>query len=280
MFERYVAMGDSFTEGVGDVRPDGGLRGWADLVALGLAAASAAQHDQTGAISPADDATGPEKTVGPTSPGDTGPAPFAYANLAIRGKLLGPIVDGQLDDALALDPDLLSVCGGGNDVMRPRVQMSAVVGHMHRVVDRAEAQGVHVMVLVGANPTRHLPLGSLIERRGERFTQACRDAFVRPGITFVDNWADTELAELRFWSEDRMHLNSLGHARVAANVLNALGLPVPAAEIAAATPASQVRTPAYYREHVMPWIGRRLTGRSSGDGRTAKRPTLLPVAAP
>ena len=264
MFERYVAMGDSFTEGVGDVRPDGGLRGWADLVALGLAAASAARRE-------------PGRPNAPTSPGDAESAPFSYANLAIRGKLLGPIVDGQLDAALALRPDLLSVCGGGNDVMRPRVQMSEVVGHMHRVVDRAEAQGVHVLVLVGANPTRHLPLGSLIGRRGDRFTQACRDAFVRPGITFVDNWADPELAELRFWSEDRIHLNSRGHARVAANVLNALGLPVPAAEI---TAASQVRTPAYYREHVMPWIGRRLTGRSSGDGRTARRPTLLPVAAP
>jgi hypothetical protein len=28
---------------------------------------------------------------------------------------------------------------------------------------------------------------------------------------------------------------------------------------------------------VLPWIGRRLTGRSSGDGREPKRPTLLPV---
>ncbi|MFO7689884.1 MAG: SGNH/GDSL hydrolase family protein [Cryobacterium sp.] len=259
MFERYVAIGDSFTEGVGDVQPGGGLRGWADMVALGLAGAAGAPSG--------------------VAPGGTAPAPFSYANLAIRGKLLGPIVDGQLDAALALSPDLLSVCGGGNDVMRPRVEMSTVVGHLQRVVDRAERQGAHVLMLVGANPTRHLPLGSLIARRGDRLTQACRAAFVRPGITFVDNWADTELAELRYWSEDRLHLNSLGHARVASNVLTALGLAVPAAEIGAATPAAAARTPAYYREHVIPWIGRRLTGRSSGDGRTGKRPTLQPVDA-
>ncbi|MDH6235666.1 SGNH/GDSL hydrolase family protein [Cryobacterium sp. CG_9.6] len=242
-------MGDSFTEGVGDGLPSGELRGWADMVAIGLAAASA--------------------------------TPVSYANLAIRGKLLRPIVEDQLQPALALGPDLLSICGGGNDVMRPRVQIPAVVDLLQRVVDQALDGGAHVLMLTGGNPTRHLPLGSLIQRRGDTLADAARARFTQPGVTYVDNWVDPELALLRNWSSDHLHLNALGHARVASNVLTALGVPVPeefTAKTDASLPAISARNPAYYREHVLPWIGRRLTGRSSGDGRSAKRPALVPVA--
>lgn len=251
-FQRYVAIGDSFTEGVGDELPDGQVRGWADLVALGLAEAS--DH------------------------------PVAYANLAIRGKLLGPIVAGQLEPALAQAPDLLTVSGGGNDLMRPRVEISSVVDLLDQVVERALAQGVHVVLLSGANPSRHLPMGSLMQRRGDRLADASRAAFNRPGVTLVDNWADTELEQKRYWSADKLHLNALGHTRIASNVLTALGVPTPAGWGADGTdeapPGERVQgTVAYYREHVLPWIGRRLTGRSSGDGRPPKRPTLAPVDA-
>lgn len=247
MFNRYVAMGDSFTEGVGDDLPNGKVRGWADLVAFALAEANT--------------------------------EPVAYANLAVRGKLLGPILADQLEPALALGPDLLSVCGGGNDIMRPRVAISYVVDLLEQVVERALAQNVHVVMLAGANPSRHLPLGSLIQRRGDRLAEASRAAFVRPGVTFVDNWADTELEQRRYWSADKLHLNALGHTRVATHMLNELGAPVPHEWVAfgeAEAPSDERvdSTAAYYRAHVLPWIGRRLTGRSSGDGRPPKRPAL------
>jgi lysophospholipase L1-like esterase len=245
-----VAIGDSFTEGVGDELPDGAVRGWADLVALGLAQAA--------------------------------PEPVGYANLAIRGKLLGPIVNDQLEPALALKPDLLTVCGGGNDMMRPRVEISYVVDLLDRVVDRAVADGIHVVVLSGGNPSRHLPLGSLMQKRGDKLAEAARDTFGKPGVTLVDNWIDTDLSQSRYWSADKLHLNPRGHTRVAMNVLNALNVPIPAgwAEGAAgeAPPRERVQdTAAYYRAYVLPWIGRRLTGRSSGDGRPPKRPELSTV---
>jgi lysophospholipase L1-like esterase len=242
-FSSYVAIGDSFSEGVGDELADGTLRGWADLVALGLAASS------TGEVS--------------------------YANLAIRGRLLGPIVDQQLEPALALGPQLLSINGGGNDVMRPRVSIGGIADRIEAAVERAASVAEHVLFVSAANPTRHLPLGASIERRGHQLAAALEGRIAQSNVTYVDNWHDAELAESRYWSRDKLHLNALGHARVAGNVLAALELPpVDAPEL---SPFTKPGTVEYWRSYVLPWIGRRLTGRSSGDNRSAKYPELTPV---
>ncbi|WP_022891400.1 SGNH/GDSL hydrolase family protein [Agromyces subbeticus] len=252
MFHSYAAIGDSFTEGVGDELPDGSPRGWADFVALGLAAVAR--------------------------------EPIGYANLAIRGRKLGPIIDEQLDAAITLKPELLSFNGGGNDMLRPRMDEQATATRFRGAIERIRAADIHVLMLSGANPTEHLPMGKVFDARGARLTAALVDLADMPGVTFVDNFNDHVLRDIRYWSADKLHLNALGHARVASNVLTGLGLPVPAEwgveEVAAAAAGPRSRnTAAYYREFVLPWIGRRLTGRSSGDGRTAKRPSLEPVAA-
>ena len=126
-----------------------------------------------------------------------------------------------------------------------------------------------VVVAVGITPRDELAV-------------AVRARLAGTGIAFVDNWSDAALTDLRYWSIDRLHLNAFGHARVAGNVLAALGVEVPAAAHAPYAVGERLdiarpRTAEYWRQYVLPWIGRRLTGRSSGDGRTAKRPTLLPV---
>lgn len=250
MYTSYVAIGDSFTEGVGDDLGDGRVRGWADLVASALAAA-------------ADE-------------------PVLYANLAVRGRKLGPIVSEQLDAALAMRPQLLSINGGGNDIMRRRVSVDDIAAQTARAVRAAMDAGIHVLLLSGANPSDNLPGGRTVQRRGDELAVRVRARVPEHGVTFVDNFADAGLRDLRYWSLDRLHLNAFGHARVASNVLTALGVPVPAAwqveEVAAQAPLGR-RAPslAYYREYVLPWIGRRLTGRSSGDGRSAKYPELTPV---
>lgn len=258
-FRSYAAIGDSFTEGMGDELSDGSVRGWTDLVAIGLAQAAARAASAT-----------------PNS-GDTAESTFGYANFAIRGRLLDPILREQLDPAIALRPDLLSLNGGGNDIMRPKVSVESVADKLAAAAQKAMDAGIHVLLLSGGNPTKHIPMGARIERRGNELAHAVRERVPQAGsVTFVDNWADDELTNLRFWSVDKLHLNALGHRRVASNVLTALGATVPEWN----DDALELQRPgtiAYWRGYVLPWIGRRLTGRSSGDGREPKRPTLMPV---
>ena len=238
---RYVAIGDSFTEGVGDELPDGRVRGWADLVAQGLAAATG--------------------------------APIHYANLAIRGRLLGRIIDEQLDAALALGPTLVSFNGGGNDMLRPGTDIPWIIAQTERALTRIREAGAEPLLLAGANPTIGIPRGAQVRAKGDQLTAAAGALAERLGVRFCDNWSDPVLARREYWSPDRLHLAPVGHARVAANVLRTLGHPMPpewiidAAPIAAPTRREEWR---YLREHVAPWVKRRLTGKSSGDGRSAK----------
>ena len=238
---RYVAIGDSFTEGVGDDLPDGAVRGWADLVAAGLAAAE----------------------------GET----IQYANLAIRGRLLEPIVTEQLDAALALSPrpTVLTLNGGGNDMMRGN-DMQRLAVMTEKAVQRVLEAGVRMVLLSGADPGDRLPFGKVMRRRGEALTAAVQDLPQRYDITFVDCFRDVELRRAVYWSPDRLHLNASGHQRVASLVLKAMGH-VPAAHMIDPGPAESRRVLAearYYREHVLPWLNRRVRGQSSGDNRTGK----------
>lgn len=245
---RYVAIGDSFTEGVGDEQPGGAVRGWADLVAQGLA-----------------DATG---------------EPVEYANLAIRGRLLGPIIAEQLEPALALGPTIISFNGGGNDMLRPGTDIPWIMGETERALRRISEAGVEPLLLAGANPTGGLPSGGKVQKKGDELTASAGALANELGIRFSNNWSDPTLAASQYWSLDRLHLAPVGHHRVASNVLRTLGHAHPADWVIDADPipAPGMREQLKYtREHVLPWIGRRLTGRSSGDGRTAKHPQFVVV---
>jgi hypothetical protein len=63
-------------------------------------------------------------------------------------------------------------------------------------------------------------------------------------------------------------------------VLAALGVPIADAPDAGTAADAHERTAAYWRRYVLPWIGRRITGRSSGDDRAPKIATLQPVELP
>jgi lysophospholipase L1-like esterase len=241
---RFVALGDSFTEGVGDERADGSPRGWADLVAAGLAARQ--------------------------------PDELWYANLAIRGRLLASIVTEQLDAALALDPPptIVTLNGGGNDMMRPGADLARLTALLDDAVDRCLRAGVTPVLLAGADPSERLPFGRVLHRRAAELTVATEKLALARGVLFVNVFADTEIRAAWYWSEDRLHLNPRGHSRVASLVLAALGAdPAATPPVALEPPRPGLRAEArYYWRHVRPWLLRRLTGRSSGDGRTGKHP--------
>nr|WP_165137594.1 SGNH/GDSL hydrolase family protein [Microbacterium amylolyticum] len=244
---RYVAIGDSFTEGVGDERDDGIPRGWADLVAQGWA----------------------------TSRGE----PIEYANLAIRGKLAWPVVDGQLESALALRPTHLSFNGGGNDMLRPGTKIARIVDAYVKVVRRCREEGVTPILLAGADPSGGLPMSRLIRSRGDELSDAVIARLRREeDIVWANNWTDAELRDPTFWSPDRLHMNTRGHHRVAARVLGALGADAPESWwVSPDQAAAHLGTREYYRAHVAPWVRRRVTGRSSGDGRAAKIPEWVTI---
>lgn len=246
---RLVSIGDSFTEGVGDELADGTVRGWADLVAIGCA----------------------------TARGE----PVDYANLAIRGRLLESIVTGQLEPALALKPTHLTFNGGGNDMLRPRTDVRRLRALTEHVITRCLEAGVQPVLLSGGNPSRGLPFGARIQRLGDQLTAAVLELTADYGVPFANNWADSELMNAEYWTDDRLHLNTAGHHRAAARVLETLGVAYPAEWMAPLAPNG--KTPglldnaAFYGQHVVPWVRRRLTRRSSGDGRVPKYPQWTTV---
>lgn len=250
---RFAALGDSFTEGVGDELPDGYVRGWADLFAEGVARSSG--------------------------------APIDYANFAIRGRLLEPIIREQLEPAIALAPTLVSFAGGGNDMLRPSVDVTTLVKMTERTLHAFIDIGAEPFMLSSGNFTQWVPMGDRIKERGDEFVDAARTLAEKLGIPYIDNWADTELAKRQYWAEDRLHLGPIGHRRVAANALEVLGFTVPAdwqLQLDDIDGPSKIDNAKFAVQHVAPWIKRRLTGKSSGDGREPKYPdwvTITPNAS-
>jgi lysophospholipase L1-like esterase len=248
----FVAMGDSFTEGMSDPYPNGTYRGWADLVAARLAI-------------------------------DAGPG-FGYANLAIRGRLLDQIVGGQLETALSMRPDLVSFAAGGNDVLRPRADPAALVERIDAVIGKVRASGADVIMFRFADISLRLPAQRIVGPRAAALNAGTREIADRHGAYLIDLFVDETFHHPAMWSEDRLHLSPAGHRRVAGHVLNALGVgvdeewllvpPMPAPTPWLLARGADLR---WARLHLAPWIRRHLVGRSNGDVRTAKRPELRPV---
>ncbi|MFD7719785.1 SGNH/GDSL hydrolase family protein [Streptomyces sp. NPDC059814] len=262
--ESYAAIGDSFTEGVGDLGPDGTFVGWADRFAVILA----------------DQLPDPE-----TAPREAGSAHgnFRYANLAVRGRLLDQIVEEQVPRARELAPDLVSFCAGGNDIIRPGTDPDDVAERFERAVaELTEAVGT-VMVTTGFD-TRGVPVLRHLRGKIATYTAHVRSIADRYDCPVLDLWSLRSVQDRRAWDGDRLHLSPEGHTRVALRAAQVLGLDVPADPDQVWPPQAQrgaleVRRDDIHwaREYLVPWIGRRLRGESSGDHVEAKRPDLLPL---
>jgi lysophospholipase L1-like esterase len=263
----FVAIGDSFTEGLNDAAPGGGFRGWADRLA-GLLAAE--------------------------YPG------LRYANLAVRGKLLRQIVAEQVPAAAAMTPGLVSIAGGGNDILRPGADPDVLAELFDSAVARLRATGSQVLMFTGFDPVA-VPVLRLLRGRIGTYNMHLRGIADARGCYLVDLWSMRFLRSPAAWSQDRLHLTAQSHQRVALRACEVLGVPVtedwraplaadPPQTLVLATTGDTVARAAWLaarradarwaREYLGPWISRRLHGTSSGDGLSAKRPALEPVSPP
>lgn len=250
-WRRYVAMGDSFTEGIGDPSPDspGGYRGWADRLAEEL---SRGRED------------------------------FAYANLAIRGRLLQQIIDEQLEPALALAPDLVTISAGGNDLLRPGSDPDALAVKLDAAVGRLADSGATVLLFNGPDIGSTPVLGA-IRGKVAIYNEHLRTVAARHDAIIADMWSLRQLSDPRMWASDRLHFSPLGHHTIAIMALEALNVPHdlspmdPAPLPSRSWRAARGEDLVWAREYFVPWVIRRIRHKSSGDGISAKRPTAAPV---
>ena len=258
-WRRYVAVGDSLTEGLCDDSrmPPGEYRGWADRLALLLALSS------------------------------PGGEPVRSANLAVRSRKVYDAVHEQLPGAEALGADLVSVLIGANDLVGSRVEPLALAERLRRPIERLRERGCDVLLVTPFTPPR--PASRLFERRFARFNDALREIAREHGTMLLDVAHHPELTALDRWAEDRVHLNAAGHRGLAYAAANVLG--VPHAEALGALESAVHETDddgrptligdlEWLRRHAAPWVLRRARGRTAGDGLEPKRAVLSPVVVP
>ncbi|WP_462416951.1 SGNH/GDSL hydrolase family protein [Kytococcus sp. Marseille-QA3725] len=264
----YVAVGDSFTEGMcdDDSPAAGEFRGWADRLATMLAQSA--------------------PVPGPGEPG------FRYANLAVRGRKLDDVAGPQTETALGLvqqarherpdAPVLVSIVGGGNDILRPRADIDVLARGLEQAVVRLRAAGADVLLATPTDPAEAPIIAATRGRVGQYIAHLLSIAG-RHGCHLLNQWDLDFLKDWRMWGEDRIHMTPEGHRRVALAAHAALGFPeadegtfrhpLDAATAPRPTWAEHRR---WARTHAGPWVKRRVTGRSSGDGRDGKLPALTP----
>ena len=256
-FTRYVAIGDSFTEGMSDADPEltNTYVGWADRLAVHLARMASADNRT-----------------------------FGYANLAVRGRLQDDIVGTQVEGAMALEPDLISIVGGGNDILRPKADIDALAARLENAVARLRASDADVLLATPVDP-RDAPLVKATRGRAGTYAAHIWSIARRHDAYVLDLWGMAALRDWRLWAPDRIHLAPEGHRRVALNAFTTLGFtatdagwadPLPAAPPISRADAARANA-RWAREYVGPWVQRRLRGQSSGDAISAKRPTIAPL---
>lgn len=253
-WSRYVAIGDSFTEGIGDPEPasPGGYRGWADRVAEELSRQA---------------------------------IDFAYANLAVRGKLLNQIMDEQIEPALALRPDLITISAGGNDVIRPGSDPDGISERLERAIERLSREGATVALFTAVD-VQFNPVFNRIRGRVAIYNENVRAIAKKYDCIVVDQWGLVDLQDMRMWSSDRLHMNPLGHHTVARAVLDALNVdndlvPMEPEPLTAVTwRQARAEDIVWAREYFMPWVLRRIRHQSSGDHVLPKRPSAQPYEWP
>ncbi|MFD5815467.1 SGNH/GDSL hydrolase family protein [Streptomyces sp. NPDC127038] len=242
---RFVALGDSLTEGVGD-RVGDRWRGWAELLAPGLAQAD---------------------------------APVSFTNLAVSGAQTWDVLERQTPAALALEPDIVSVVIGVNDTLRYTFDIRSVAERLDTVYSAFRARGTTVLTACLPDPGSMLGLPAALARplaRRQHAVNAVVHALSeRHGAMHLHAAEEEWLEDRSVWSSDRLHPGELGHRQLALRfhaLLAREGL------AGGATPSAEAEFPAPTRAASLLWLA------TAGTGWVARRctdllPQLLTLAA-
>ncbi|MET7703842.1 SGNH/GDSL hydrolase family protein [Streptomyces sp. NPDC005485] len=242
---RFVALGDSLTEGVGD--PVGeAWRGWAALLAAGLA------------------------------PKD---APVEFTNLAVSGAQSRDVLERQTPAGLALLPDVVSVVIGVNDTLRCTFDIHAVAARLDQVYAAFTAQGAVLLTACLPDPGAMLglpgALGHPLARRQRAVNTVVHALSERYGAVHLHAAQGAWLTDRALWSADRLHPGERGHRQLAVRfhaLLTQAGLATGPA------PAAEPEFPVPTRSASLWWLA------TAGTGWVARRctdllPQLLTLAA-
>ena len=251
-YERYVAIGDSSTEGLDDPDGRGGYVGWADRFAARIAVAQGT---------------------------------LQYANLAVRGRHTREVLEEQLEPAVRMRPSVATVFSGTNDVVSRRFELRDLAADIEELQGTLTGAGATVLTITLPDLTPVMPMAHRLAPRVLALNDAVRTAARRTGAIVVDLAAHPMASDARLWSDDRLHANTLGHTRIAHALAHALGVRgaddswmAPLPYLAPLTRGDRIaREWRWVRDYLAPWVWRHARGISSGDGVTAKRPVLTSV---
>ena len=255
-YRRFIALGDSMTEGMSDEIINGFYRGWADRTADVLAKAN---------------------------------SDFTYANLAIRGKLLQQVIDDQIPLVAKFvtgKDTLVSFHAGANDVIRPNYDANLAKPRYRQGVKELTETGATVMLFtVVERVDGKGKVADLWHQRFSEFNEYIRNVAKEFGAILVESKGYEFLSDRRLLNRDRLHLNSEGHWRLSQGVLEKLNYPFDEKWKVPLGPTPErskiailVENSIWIFTFVIPWIWRRVRGVSSGDGRSCKYP--MPISWP
>jgi lysophospholipase L1-like esterase len=187
VIDRYVAMGDSFTAGVGN--ETGPI--WTDLVAARL------------------------REINPG---------LRFNNIAVCGATSAD-VQRQLEPALELEPDLATLICGVNDVLLSvRPDVDGYAARMAQMFERLKAAPQPPLVITATAPEslHFLGLGPRSEQRVRsglrRVNEHTRRLAAEYDVVCLEVVGHPALDEQRYFQADGLHPSALGHARAAAVV--------------------------------------------------------------
>ena len=251
LYRSYVALGDSLTEGLGDFDFEVSRFGcgWADRLAE-LFARVAYESGEN----------------------------FDYANLALRGSSLYEILTAQLEDALKLKPDLVTIFAGSNDFMRANKSHPEMRALLRGAIERLHDSGAHVLLINTVNPV-HLKLFQPLSFKARAMTELINSVGAEYSVPVLDLFEMNEFSNLEFWCDDMVHFSGHGHIRIANRAAQILGIDQGFEETDLDQMVRPDRRPLavvkWTIQHVVPYLIRRVRRRSSGDGLEPKHDSYV-----